>query len=373
MYLYAGFTVMGKTGKISKSHQSMNNGYHDIVHWIRGNIYGGRLKPSDKLPSQMELTKKFGVSNQTVQRAIAHLKRQGLVLPCQKTGSLISEKASMSPIVGLALPETFPPYRKESIYWNCLATTAKSMKSDRFSIRPYFGLELWHPISDIKKLISDMKGHEINGIIFPADIKQLDNTPVMSLSGIPRIFITAIILDDYYKKKYDGFIIIPCMIEETLLWAARSGCKRVAVMTELNSYEDTSKIVERLAHDYGLTIKPHWIMGMDIEKCTLPIRRFTNFLFSSEKANRPEALIVLDDNMLKLAVQGIMDAGLSVPDDVLLISHSNFPNPVECPLPVKRFGVDVRTLLEKSVEMIRLYWKNGSMPPPIKAPFVTGD
>lgn len=360
---------MRKTGKISKSQRTKTNGYHDIVHWVRAGIYGGRLTPSDKLPPQMKLTKQFGVSNQTVQRAISHLQKQGLVVPCQKVGSLISEEAPTQSIVGLALPETVPARRKEIIFWNRLATEARSIKSDGFRIKSYLGLEYLPPVSDIKKMLRDIKGNDLAGII---EIFELYNIP----PGIPRIRMfsstTPQALSDAWNKENNGSVIIECeLMEKMLTWTARSGRKRVAVLTITNNYERISQMAERMAPDYGLTIKPHWILGMELQKGTLAIRRLVNLLFSSEMMNGPEALLVMDDNMLYLAAQGIMDSGLSVPDDVLLVSHSNFPNPVECPLPVKRFGLDVRTLLEKSVEMVRSYWKNGSMPPPIKIPCVT--
>ncbi|MFZ2656265.1 MAG: GntR family transcriptional regulator [Victivallales bacterium] len=364
-------------GKISKSIRAETNSYHDIVHWVRGCIYGGQFAPGDKLPPQTKLTKQFGVSNQTVQRAIVQLNRQGLVISCQKTGSIISDEAPTLSTVGLALPETVPPQQNENIFWNRLVAEAKSIKAGGFRIRPYFGLEYGHPVSDIKKMIKDIKGHELAGVIFTAHIDQLENTPVMSHPGIPRIHSLSSTflqskMDDYNKRK-DGFVLTPeCeLIEKMLSWTARSGRRRVAVLTITNNYECISQMVERLAAVYGLTIKPHWILGMELERGMLATRRLINLIFSPEMVNGPEALLVLDDNMLNLAAQGIMDAGLSVPDDVLLLSHSNFPNPVKCPLPVKRFGMDVRTLLEKSVEMVGLYWKNGSMPSPMRIPCVT--
>lgn len=59
-------------------------------------------------------------------------------------------------------------------------------------------------------------------------------------------------------------------------------------------------------------------------------------MFDADRAVRPEALIVLDDNLCLPALSGIVDAGFSIPDDFEILTHSNFPWQEEFPVPVTR-------------------------------------
>ena len=51
-----------------------------IAAELREQITSGRLAPGAKLPSERDLTGKYGVAPQTVRQALAHLKNEGLVI-----------------------------------------------------------------------------------------------------------------------------------------------------------------------------------------------------------------------------------------------------------------------------------------------------
>lgn len=53
--------------------------YEQIVTQIEKRILNGELKPGDKLPSERELTKEFGVSRTAVREAVKTLREKGLV------------------------------------------------------------------------------------------------------------------------------------------------------------------------------------------------------------------------------------------------------------------------------------------------------
>ena len=51
----------------------------DIVHQIKSLVFAGDLAPGDHLPSEMDLTEKFGVSRTTVRDALRVLESQGFI------------------------------------------------------------------------------------------------------------------------------------------------------------------------------------------------------------------------------------------------------------------------------------------------------
>ncbi|GLZ07808.1 GntR family transcriptional regulator [Actinomadura sp. NBRC 104412] len=52
---------------------------HDVVRQIKEAIHAGRLRPGDGLPSERELTQRFGISRVTVRDALRTLEATGLI------------------------------------------------------------------------------------------------------------------------------------------------------------------------------------------------------------------------------------------------------------------------------------------------------
>jgi hypothetical protein len=64
------------------------------------------------------------------------------------------------------------------------------------------------------------------------------------------------------------------------------------------------------------------------------------------RADRPNGLIVTDDNLLPAVGEGLVQAGVRVPDDLRVVVMTNFPNRVPCATPVTRIGYDIPALLD---------------------------
>ncbi len=61
-------------------------GYRRIVGELRAQIEGGTYSPRGRLPSEVALAKRYGVSRETVRHALAHLRLAGLVSVAQGKG-----------------------------------------------------------------------------------------------------------------------------------------------------------------------------------------------------------------------------------------------------------------------------------------------
>ena len=65
--------------------------WRQIVRTVEAEIAAGRLAAGDKLPSEAQLSARYGVNRHTVRRALEQLSRQGLVRVEQGRGSFIAE------------------------------------------------------------------------------------------------------------------------------------------------------------------------------------------------------------------------------------------------------------------------------------------
>jgi GntR family phosphonate transport system transcriptional regulator len=65
--------------------------WRQIVGQIQGDIASGTCKPGTRLPTEAELSARFGVNRHTVRRALEELSRDGLVRVEQGRGSFVAE------------------------------------------------------------------------------------------------------------------------------------------------------------------------------------------------------------------------------------------------------------------------------------------
>lgn len=56
--------------------------YKAVYNWVLDNINSGALKVGEKLPSENELSERFGLSRQTVRHAVDILEQQKLSYGC---------------------------------------------------------------------------------------------------------------------------------------------------------------------------------------------------------------------------------------------------------------------------------------------------
>ena len=64
--------------------------YGDLIHYLKNLIAEGKLNAGDRLPSENELTECFGISRQTVRKAIGLLEEQGTVRRVRGSGTYVS-------------------------------------------------------------------------------------------------------------------------------------------------------------------------------------------------------------------------------------------------------------------------------------------
>jgi GntR family transcriptional regulator len=69
--------------------------YKQVIKILADQIHEGKLKPGDRLPSEAELMKEFGVSRITIRTAIAELVDDGLLVRSQGKGTFVATPKSL--------------------------------------------------------------------------------------------------------------------------------------------------------------------------------------------------------------------------------------------------------------------------------------
>ena len=122
------------------------------------------------------------------------------------------------------------------------------------------------------------------------------------------------------------------------------------------------RVIRRLARE-GITLPERWCL-----RCGLSLlesaRDAARLLFSAPPGERPDALIVGDDNFVEAAIAGVVDAGCSVPGDVPVVSLWNFPQPPPPGLVFHRVGLDCIAILTECLRFCRDLHEDAHQPTP---------
>ena len=316
----------------------------EIVDDLRRRIFAGELRPGSETPSLLELAQRHNASTRTVQSAMHHLRRLGYIQSVRGVGSHVSEAPPHLCNFALALPNVTQSFYK-GLYVEA-ATISRDSESDGLPRRiSSFRLDVGHgPGDEYVKLVADVQAHAVAGIIFAAPVGAFLNTPIFKEPGIPCAAILKEPLDGIAAIRQEDFLV------KALDFLVQEGRHRVGFIC--NGYLNASEQLNRLwqqADVRGMKTRRRWIQAVCLDKPAWAVNCTEVLLCDSE---RPDALVIMDDNLVPAATAGVASVGLRVPDDLLVIAHTNFPYPTPAAVPVKRIGCDIRRILTDSIEYI---------------------
>jgi len=340
----------------------------EILQDLRRKITDGDLAPGDRLPTHRELKRQLSANIVTLGRAIGQLKSEGFVETRGSRGTFVSERPPHLCLYALV----FPSHSATSNwprYWEALAKEA-----ERIERGGVFQMPIYHDIAndlrstspDFDRLIEDVHAHRVAGLIFASHPWVVENTPLLTEPGIPRVALmppqpgafsnVGVVMTDN-----DG------LIERALDYFVAKGRKRLGVMTTPSVLGEGLQKIRQKAVARGLETRPYWMQSVS-ETAPRSAQATMHLMMSGKDGERPDAIFVTDDNLVEYATAGILDAGVRVPDEVEVVVHCNFPWPVPSIVPVRRIGFDARQLITACVRSIDQQRATGTIPPPVAIP-----
>jgi DNA-binding LacI/PurR family transcriptional regulator len=111
----------------------------------------------------------------------------------------------------------------------------------------------------------------------------------------------------------------------------------------------------------GMSTKEYWVQAL-ARSAHRSAANLTHLLMHKGQQDRPDGLLIMDDNLLEHGTQGLLAAGVRVPDELDVVAHTNFPWPTPSAVPVRRLGFDVRRILAVSLDRIDQQRRNEQAP-----------
>lgn len=328
-----------------------------LADLLRAEIVSGRLMPGTRLRSRHELVRHNRCSGRTLQQAMAVLTHEGFLHTVSRQATLVHPR---------------PPHRHRILVPFLSRPTATSPRWPSFfdllwrmgaPVGERLGLEI-RPVADVQDdpfqkeaaaLVEQAAHRCCAGVlltILPRFQPQLFDA--LRRTGIPLAVIGS------------GSEGIPGVIlDETAWWreAVRTivqrGKRRVAVVCNHRQDDDAwLAALHRAFSQHGLDLPEYLIhevpIGLVPEQRRLGLRL-------GHLSEPPEAVLVLDDNLVEGVGQGLRASPLRP----LLVAHANFPDPPPAPLPCLRFGPDVAETLAIGCRLLLEPGDRRSVPTPL--------
>jgi hypothetical protein len=300
-----------------------------IARILREEILSGQRAHGEKLPTYDALIERFTITRPTVSRVLRSLRQEGLV--------------EVNGTRGVFVAPSFPHHRRYlwvtseqpgSIEWTSfLATILELIERGETGIAgeviPLVGVD-GRANNPHYQTLCDAVEHGSAAGLFLMNSATVYLLPALQSAGLPRVAIWAPLPHAVLLGlDFDG------LIERACARVSEKG-RRVAVISP--HAHNLVRAQESLAKR-GIDKRRLWALHVAPIGC----ERIVELLF--DRADRPEAVFVTDDNLVGPLLKGLKRAKRRPGKDVFVLAHCNWPRPIGLGDGVEHIGFDVREVL----------------------------
>lgn len=320
-----------------------------ILELLRDQIVTGKLAPGARLPPRRELCGQLGASLVTVHFAVEQLEAEGFVQARGTLGTFVVQNPPHLSNYAVVFPST-PDRTDWSRFWTAIANEAlRLQKSTHHNCSIWYGIDGHSDNEAYQRLVEEVHNHHLAGIIFATSPFMLRNTPLLQAPGLPRI--AAMAPTATMPEVAAVHMAEASFAAKALDYLASCGRRRIAFLAlpgqaPLWNYAANAELSPR-----GMETRPYWTQLVD-SGSPQAARNAMHLLMHDKQLERPDGLIIADDNLVEQASSGLIDAGVNVPGQLDVVAHCNFPWPTPAVVPVKRLGYDARQLLRICLDYI---------------------
>lgn len=319
-----------------------------ILETLRRELLNGVYPANSKLPIHTELSRRFRAGGGTVQRAMQQLIREGFLQARRRHGTFVAGNPPHLKNYALVF-HSEPAHASWSKYYVALMNAAVEIQREGgYRMLFFYGVDGHVDTEDYQRLLSYIRAHRLAGIIFDNAPHGLQDTPLVDETGIPRIaFMSLPAVGDVLAIAFNHHVFT----EKSLDYLASRGRQRLAIICGPGMDVADEQHLNAALSARGLSSPSHWRIPISA-MASAAATKCMQLLMQGAPSQRPDALMVTDDNLVEHSLAGLVAAGIRVPQDLDVVVHCNFPCPPVTVLPVKRLGYDIRQALQVAIDLI---------------------
>ena len=327
--------------------------YRVLAQFLREDIMLHAKNISYKLPSERELTARFGVSRQTVRRAMLDLEQEGLITSRRGSG-YYAANAVYSAHAQIAVITTFT---EEYIFPAIIRDMENVLGNRGYTLQSYATL---NRVSAEREILQRLINHPVGGILVEGSKTALPN-PNMDLyqslhkMGVPIVF---------FQGNYPALSHLPSVTDDNYAGGYKlasylldKGHRNIAGIFKSDDIQGAERYSGMMAaiRDRGLPLPDHGICWFDsTERSRLIDNKDTSLLstFTMEQLALATAVICYNDEIAYHLIKYLTDMGKNIPGDVAVASFDNSYYSRISPVPItslwhrtRRMGTEAAGLL----------------------------
>lgn len=317
----------------------------------------GRWKPGMRLPARVVVAKELGVCLATLQEAMDQLADEGFVeVGSRKKGTRVASHPPHLTRYRLIFPYGPDDWGK---FWHALEAAARQRSSPQQEFLCFYGLAGHRDLAEYREIVREVETQRIAGLIFASSANELQGTPLLEHPGLPRVAIAG---KGYLPGIPKVEVDLASFMRQAVDVLVAQGRKHIALLSA-SVAAGMGDLFRCVMAERGLKSRPAWEQFAS-QRNPLAARHVVELLMQLGQPERPDGLIVSDDNLLPSASEGLVAAGVRVPEDLHLVSITNFPLLVPSVLPVTRIGFDIPAMLDLLVLRLEQV-RRGENPPDV--------
>lgn len=315
---------------------------------LRNRIIEGRYRPGNRLPTYDEMELEFDVSRMVLQQAVGRLRDDGFVRSFNRKGLFVADTPPHLCRVALLFADS-PGDSAWSRMNTAMVNETRRLEREHTDWRFKIFDGMVSGASRAEKLAeieADIRAHRIAGIVYEPGTFALKTGSILSKASVPEAFLCAHAsanLSPVINLDNSG------LYKRALQRLVEKGRKRIAILHMVNTTFDVHH--EALFGEFGLTVHKPWIQWIGRSHPRFA-ENLVPLMLDYPPSERPDGLIIADDNLIEHASAGIVASGVRVGVDLDVIAHCNWPWPVPSVLPMERIGFDATDLLRRAIQGI---------------------
>lgn len=321
-----------------------------ILDCLRSRIAAAVWRPGQRLPTRAELCREFGSSLATLQAAINTLQGEGLIVADGSRGTFVAERRPQPLCFGLVISSSPLVQRPWSRLYMALEHEARVLEMEGAVRFPRYYIPHGRSAEpDFARLLKDLDDGRVAGLFFANAPFEYLGTPILDRPGVPRAAFASEAHRWGMPSVYtDG----AALARRAVRFFHTRGRRRPALLSQRLLPAFAEAWADEIARS-GMEAPGPSRHRTAHYRDPSAVRAAAQELLELAPAERPDCLLVSDDNLVEAAGEGLIAAGARVPDDLDVAVMWNFVAPPPCSAPAYRLGFDYRQVLSVAVDLLR--------------------
>lgn len=325
-------------------HLSRKTLYLQVADILRKEVAGHQ--PGDRLESESALSKRFSVSLSTIRDALMQLTAEGTVERYHGRGTFVGEQTDSAEQekekhIAVLIDKDISHPQLSYAHIRVSETLLHLFKQRGLSVQRYTGRKKpWEIDGEptCEEFLNAVKEDQIKAVVQVAGYSHPSWVDSLRQRDIPMVGVwgdgMAYVTPDY-----------PQMLRGAVDYLYEHGRKKIGLM----EWYDEQAVMRQGKQIFGAFSKQMELRGLPVHKKW--IRRdlpapdagagwadFREIWAASDE--KPDGLVITDDILFRDATSAILQLGIQVPDDLMLITHANKGSKIFTPLQVVQVQID---------------------------------